>query len=181
VGGRAALRQAFPILGVSLLAVAGCGGSSTTPTSETAEAAAAAAAARRVAEDRAPRGASPTLRAIYAQFPPPNADPGVQGSSAAISAGRRACAGKTPLQVKSAYYPIAIERGALRPDSAEAKMIDRIASFQRNVASDQSFVAGQLAADAYQATLPPATAQYGYQGCVYSLVLRLERELAPGG
>jgi hypothetical protein len=178
---RAVLRRASPLLGASLVAIAGCGGSSATATSETAEAAAAAATARRAAETRAPRGASPTLRAIYAQFPPPKPDPRVKGSAAAIAAGRRACARKTPVQVKDAYYPIAIQRGGLKPGSGEAKMINRVASFQRHVAANQSFVAGQLAADAYQATLPGATAAFGYQGCVYSLAVRLERELAPGG
>jgi hypothetical protein len=54
-------------------------------------------------------------------------------------------------------------------------------SFQRHVAANQSFVAGQLAADAYQATLPEATGGFRYQGCVYSLAVRLERELAAGG
>ena len=41
-----------------------------------------------------------------------------------------------------------------------------------------SFVAGQIGAGVYQATLPVKKAAAGYQGCVYELALQLRRELA---
>lgn len=129
------------------------------------------------AESQAPRGSSPALREIYRQFPAPKADPEVKASAAAIAAGKKACAGKAPLEVKEAFYPVAIEQGGLEQDSPQAKMIAAIDSYEKRV--DGSFVAGQLAAGAYAATLPQARSQFGYQGCIYSLALRVKRELAP--
>jgi hypothetical protein len=41
-----------------------------------------------------------------------------------------------------------------------------------------NYVAGQLGAGVYQATLPPKRAAAGYQGCVYELALQLRKELA---
>lgn len=104
----------------------------------------------------------------------------MKGSAAAIKAGERACAGRSPLQVKQKYFPLAIRNGGLAAGSEEAKAIARIAGFEK-AASDSSFASGQLAADAYQATLPETTARFGYQGCVYALARRLERRLAPQG
>lgn len=136
---------------------------------------AATADMRRDAEARAPQGASPTLRSLYAAFPRPEASPQVHQSGAAIRAGISACKGKSPTQVKEQFD------GAARPklSSEQAKMIDRIASFESHSSTDSSFTAGQLAADVYQATLPEGIAQYGYQGCVYALARRLEQKLAP--
>jgi hypothetical protein len=106
-------------------------------------------------------------------------DPEVKRSAAAIAAEKRTCANKTPLQAKEAYLPIVFRRGKLKATSEEAKMIARIAHYEQISSHDQSFVAGQLAADAYQATLPTAIGQYGYEGCIYAPVRRLERQLAP--
>jgi hypothetical protein len=103
----------------------------------------------------------------------------VKASAAAIRAGKRACAGKTPLEVKEAFYPIALEKGGLEAGSPQAKMIADTGNYEKRIAHDTSFAAGQLAAGAYEATLSKATARYGYQGCIYSLALRLKRELAP--
>jgi hypothetical protein len=58
-------------------------------------------------------------------------------------------------------------------------MIGRITSFENDDPKSASFTAGQLAADVYEASLSPASARYGYQGCIYSLARRLERALAP--
>ena len=58
-------------------------------------------------------------------------------------------------------------------------MIGRIASFESSDSKDASFTAGQLAADVYGATLSAASSQYGYEGCIYLLAGRLERELGP--
>ena len=177
-------RSSAPILAVALGALAlvpvGCGSSSPSASTgnEVAAGERASAAARRAAEARAPKGASAALRAIYAQFPPPRPSPEAKRrSAAAIRAGERACAGKTPLQVKEALYGAA----KAKLTSEQAKMIARIGGYERHSASDQSFVSGQLGADVYAATLPAAVGRYGYQGCVYELAKGLERRLAPKG
>jgi hypothetical protein len=163
------------------LSSCGSGSSSSSTSTEAAASAAAKAdlALRRAAESRAPKGSSPTLRAIYATFPQPKPNPEVKRSAAVIKAGEKACSGKTPSEVKDTYYPIAIEKGKLEAKGEEAKMIARIGSYEASASKSASFTSGQLGADAYQATLPAAIAQYGYQGCVYALAKRLEGELAP--
>ncbi len=128
---------------------------------------------------QAPKGASPVLKEIYRQFPPPKPDPRVKASGKAIAAGKAACSGKTPIQVESHYYPIAVGKGMLDPSSPQAKTIAEIGKYAKHASGDASFVAGQLAAGAYQATLPPRIAAYGYQGCVYALARELEQRLAP--
>ena len=160
----------------------GSGSSSSTSTPATtsaaaAKAVAAAAKARRAAEAKAPKGASPTLRAIYATFPAPKPSPEVKHSTAAIKVGEKACKGKTPTQVEEEF--IAAAKSKLAPE--QTKMIDRIASFESHSPTDASFTAGQLAADVYEATLPGVVGQYGYEGCIYSLVQGLEHRLAPKG
>lgn len=57
-------------------------------------------------------------------------------------------------------------------------MIGQIDSYEKHSAKEYSFTGGQLAADTYEATLTSA-GQYGYEGCIYSLARKLERELAP--
>jgi hypothetical protein len=156
----------------------GCGGSSDSDGSTAAETPPNPYAHGGSAERQAPKGASPVLREIYRQFPAPRADPAVKRSARAIEAGRRACAGKSPLEVKEEFYPAAIESGGLEEGSPRADTIAEIESYEKN-SPDPSFVAGQLAAGAYEATLPKAIARFGYQGCIYSLSLRLKRELAP--
>ncbi|HVC06926.1 MAG TPA: hypothetical protein VND98_05000 [Solirubrobacterales bacterium] len=158
--------------------LAACGSSSSSSTSTNAEvvkAAAAAAKVRHEAEAKAPKGASPTLRAIYATFPAPKPNPEATHSAAAIKAGEKACRGKTPVQVKEEFYAAAKHK--LQPE--QTKMIDRIGSFENHAPTDASFTSGQLAADVYEAALPPAIGQYGYEGCVYALSQGLEHRLAP--
>jgi hypothetical protein len=165
------------------LALAGCGsGGSSTSGSQTTSAAGAAAAKHaaavaREAESEAPKGASSTLRAIYRQFQPPKADPRVTGSAEAIRAGIRACAATTPARVVERF--IAAARAHLTPK--QAKTIAGIESYEKNTSKDAAFTAGQLAADTYEATLPGAVGQYGYEGCIYSLARELEKRLAPKG
>jgi hypothetical protein len=173
------------LLIAAALALAGCGGgssstSSTGPTTSSAaveKAAKEAATLRQKAEARAPKGASPTLRAIYATFPPPKPDSAVKRSGPAIKAGEKACAGKTPTEVKEEFYGAA--QTNLEPE--QKQMIARIGSFEGSDSTDASFTAGQLAADVYEATLPEAIGQYGYEGCVYALARGLEQRLAPKG
>jgi hypothetical protein len=171
------------------LALPGCGSGSsassstataTSPQSPQPTAAAKAAAKQaageaKAAEAKAPKGASPTLRAIYRQFPAPQAEAAQKGSATAIAAGQKACQGKTPSAVKEEFYPAA--KASLEPE--QAKMIARVGSYEKHASQDASFTAGQLAADTYAATLPEADSQAGYQGCVYALARGLERELGP--
>jgi hypothetical protein len=140
-----------------------------------AKAEAAAAKQRHAAEAKAPKGASPTLRALYATFLPPGPNPEVKRSGPAIHAGIVACKGKTPTELKKQFYAAA--KRNFSPE--QVKMIDRIASFESRASTDASFTAGQLAADVYQATLPAEVSEYGYEGCVYALAQGLEKRLAP--
>ena len=126
-----------------------------------------------------PKGASPVLKEIYRQFTPRKPDPRVKGSAQAIAAGRAACAGKTPVEVERKYFPIAVGKGTLDPNGEQGTMIAEIGKYAENAPGDSSFVAGQLAADAYQATLPARIATFGYAGCVYVLARQLEKQLAP--
>jgi hypothetical protein len=124
-----------------------------------------------------PKGASPFVRELYREFPPPEADPGVRGSEAEVRAGESACAGKTPLEVKETYFPIAVERGRLDPESPQGRTIEEIESFEKRVTEEPSFAAGQLAAAAYRETRPLRLATYGARGCIYALARALERRL----
>jgi hypothetical protein len=125
----------------------------------------------------APKDASPFVRELYREFPPPEADPGVSGSDAEVRAGERACSGKTPQEVKETYFPIAVERGRLDPESPEGRTIEEIESFEQRVEVEPSFPAGQLAAAAYRETRPRRLATYGARGCIYALAKALERRL----
>lgn len=119
------------------------------------------------------------VRELYREFPPPQVPKGVKGGAAAIKAGEDACAGKTPAQVAEKYLPIALERGGIEAGSPQAKMIGETARYQKEVKTETSFTAGQLAAGAYQATLPVRLQKAGYQGCIYALARDLEKELYP--
>jgi hypothetical protein len=126
----------------------------------------------------APKNSSPFVRELYRQFPPPRPEPGVKGAAAAIRAGERACAGKTPTEVKESFYPIAVAKGRLDPETPEGRMISAIAKYEARVTREPSFTAGQLAAAAYQRALAPKLASSGYQGCIYALAVELERRLS---
>jgi hypothetical protein len=181
--------QASPVLAAITIALAlpGCGsGGSTTgaaaPAGGTpvvpappAPAKAATKQAAAAAEAAAPKGASPTLRAIYRQFPTPRTESMEPTAAKAVKAGAAACRGKTPTAVKEEFYAEAEEE--LEPE--QAKMIGQIGHFEAQEKTDRSFVAGQLAADTYAATLPEEESQAGYQGCVYALAQGLEQRLAP--
>ena len=56
-------------------------------------------------------------------------------------------------------------------------MIAEIGHYESQATHSPDFVAGQLAAGVYEATLPEELARSGYQGCVYELALQLRREL----
>ncbi|HWP33235.1 MAG TPA: hypothetical protein VNL97_05760 [Solirubrobacterales bacterium] len=170
------MRQSAPLLALAaiLLLAAGCGQGGTDSTHlEEAAARRAEERERRELATRVPNGASHLLRALYASFPPPKPDPIVRGSARGIGAGKRACAERTPLQVKRRYWAAA----APRLLAAQRRLVERLGRYERLSSRDRSFAAGQLAATVYAATLPEALARYGFQGCVYALARRLERRL----
>jgi len=166
---------------LSALVIVGCGSSSSTTSSNALspvarKAVKAAEADKRAAEAEAPKGASPTLRAIYVNFQKPQPDPASKGSGKAIVAGESACHGKKPQEVVEELLPAA--RTNLSPE--QEAMIAKIGSYEARASSDADFVAGQLAGDVYQASLQTKLAQFGYQGCVYALAKQLEQRLAQG-
>jgi hypothetical protein len=128
--------------------------------------------------NRPPKDSTPFIKELYRQFPPPEPQPEVRGSAAAIKVGEKTCAGKTPVEVKEAFFPIAVEKGDLDPNSSQGKMIARIDEFERHITEEVSFISGQLAAGAYQATLPPRLASSGFQGCIYAMAKELERRVS---
>lgn len=180
------------LVALALLALAGCGSSGSRGGGSTAnkpsqaeieqkqveieKGVKATAQTARAAEASAPPGASPILRGIYRAFPPPPRAALEPAAKRALAAGEAACRGKTPMQIKEEFYAAA--KRYLEPE--QAKMIGRIASFEAKADREPGFVAGQLAADTYAATLPEEAARAGYQGCVYSLARQVEKQLAPG-
>jgi hypothetical protein len=153
-----------------LLLLAGCGsgGSSSDTTAPEAQ------LPKLTPAQRAPKGASTVEREIYREFPPPKPNPDAKGSARAIAAGERACRGRSPVEVKEEF----LAEGSARLNPDQEKMIGEIGRYEKRSHTEPGFTAGQLAAGAYQATLPEAVAIYGYQGCVYSLASGLKRELA---
>ena len=187
-------RWRLPFVAAALVVLAaalpGCGSggsgqasSSGVPKHETEAAIKAARRVGKLAETgrgRAPKGASSVLRELYRQFGAPKPSAEVPGSAGAISAGETACAGKTPIQVKDTFYRDAVSRGSLDQGSPEGRLVAKLGRYEARKTDDPSFIAGQLAADVYQATLPERVGQFGFQGCVHALAKRVERELAPG-
>jgi hypothetical protein len=112
---------------------------------------------------------------IALQFPEPKpqATPSAQK---AIDAGRKACRGKTPVQVRDEFIAEAEAGGSLNP--GQKKMVANIAHYEKQAAGSSDFVAGQLAAGVYEATLPEQVRIFGYQGCVYELAQQLQKEIA---
>lgn len=120
------------------------------------------------------REGSATIAASFPKpKPQPNAPPGAQK---AIDAGSRACRGKTPRQVRDEFMAEAEAGGLL--NEGQKKMIANIAQYESQARSGPDFVAGQLAAGVYEATLPEALRIAGYQGCVYELAQQLQKEIA---
>lgn len=170
-------RGAALLVALFAVALGGCGGGGgdreTTPPDATFPEPAVPTGAL-----QAPKGATQAQEEIFRQFTPPKPDPRVPGSAKAIAAGRKACAARTAVEVERRYFPIAVRRGGLDPGSPRGKMIAEVGTYAEHAAEDPSFVAGQLAAGAYKATLPPSIASFGYAGCAYSLARQLEKEVA---
>lgn len=122
---------------------------------------------------------APMSKVLRRQFPPPEPQPGSPpGAQAAIEAGRHACKGKTPAQVRDEFLAEAKASGQLNP--GQEKMLAEIGHFEKQSDVTPDFVAGQLAAGVYEATLPEQWRISGYQGCVYELARQLEKELPKG-
>jgi hypothetical protein len=114
---------------------------------------------------------------IALQFPEPEPQPGSPPSAQkAIDAGREACRGRTPVQVRDEFIAEAEAGGSLNP--GQKKMLANIAHYEKQAAGSPDFVAGQLAAGVYEATLPEQLRISGYQGCVYELAQQLQKEIA---
>jgi hypothetical protein len=154
----------IPLIAAVLAVLVGCGSGGSTTGSST------------VVVAKAPKGASPTLRGVYRSFRKPDTEAAEPTVANAVETGEAACRGKTPAAVKKEFYAEAKEY--LEPQQAE--MIGQLGKFEAREKTDRSFVAGQLAADVYAATLEgDEEAQAGYQGCIYALARSLEQRLAP--
>jgi hypothetical protein len=117
-----------------------------------------------------------TLEGQLAQtFPKPEAGANsLPGAAAAIEAGRKACAGKTPVEVREEFIAAAEAEAGLQ--DGQKQMVAELETYEKQASSN--FAAGQLGAGVYEATLPEKQRMAGYQGCVYELALQLRRELA---
>jgi hypothetical protein len=122
-------------------------------------------------------GGNAKVATIESTFPRPKPLPNSPpGAKKAIDAGRTACKGKTPEQVRDEFIGEAEASGLL--NSGQKKMIANIAHYEKQAATSTDFVAGQLAAGVYEATLPEELRIAGYQGCVYELAQQLLKEIA---
>ncbi len=119
-----------------------------------------------------PPHASFLLKSIYREFQPPKPNPEVKGSAEAIKSGERECKEKTPLEVREEFI------GESDLNEAQEEVVNELERYEKH--PSPSYPAGQLGALVYEKTLPEETADYGFQGCVYSLSLGVKRELEKG-
>ena len=123
---------------------------------------------------------APQTKVIAKQFPVP--EPETEGDSAeakAIAAGRKACKGKTPTQVRDEFEAAAAAEAGL--NEGQEEMLAELDKFEKQARTSPDFAAGQLAAGVYEASLPESERMGGYRGCVYELAVQLRRELAKKG
>jgi hypothetical protein len=151
------------------IALAACGGSDSSTTQSVANSNAGAISPN-----------MPQAEVIAKQFPKPKPiENAPVGAMKAIEAGRRACRGKTPTQVRDEFMAAAKNSGEL--NEGQEQMLSELPHFEKQARTSPDFAAGQLAAGVYEATLTERMARSGYQGCVYELALQLRRELTHGG
>ena len=154
-------RHSALLIALTLLALPGCGEESQTQSG---------ASLLPIRGPEPPPGASPLLRALYRNFQPPLADPGVRGSAKAIKAGIRACEGQTPVEVKRRFI------GDSELSASQRQALAQLRQAEANPTAE--FVAGQLAALVYEGTLEKGQLpEYGYRGCIYGLAKGLKGEL----
>lgn len=169
MGFRGRLAWALVLGAAAATMLASCGGSDDTGSSEQQ------AGSPSGAEKPLPANA-PMTAVLASRFPAPKVQAEAPpGSAEAIAAGRKACKGKTPVEVREEFIAEAKAGGNLNP--GQEKMIAQITHYQAQSAHSPDFVAGQLAAGVYEATLPESVRIAGYQGCVYELARQLEKEL----
>ena len=117
---------------------------------------------------------SPRVKRLRQNFPKPVPASGAkQASAKAIADGEEACEGLTPTEVKERFYDEA--EASLDPE--QRALAEELPRYEEEAPDDPSFVAGQVAATIYGATLSEAEGTYGFQGCVYSLARGLEGRL----
>jgi hypothetical protein len=127
-------------------------------------------------EDLSPKAAAYYAERLKESFPKPKPAPGARQISAkAIQAGQQACKGATPTEIAERYE----EEAKLDPDQDE--LLEELPRYEEEAVRDPSFVAGQIAAMVYEATLAGGAGDYGFQGCVFALAGGLERQLAAAG
>jgi len=119
---------------------------------------------------------APMSEQLARTFPEPNPPPGsLPGAAKAIETGRKACQGKTPVEVRDEFISAAEAGNGL--DDGQKEMVGELDKYEKQASQSPNFAAGQLAAGVYEATLPEKQMLAGYQGCVYELALQLRREL----
>jgi hypothetical protein len=117
---------------------------------------------------------APITEQLARTFPVPKPQPNEPpGAAAAIEAGRKACRGKTPIEVREKF----IDSAANLTEDQE-KIIGELPKYEKQSGNSPNFAAGQLAAGVYEATLGEKKQIAGYRGCVYELALQLRRELS---
>jgi hypothetical protein len=129
------------------------------------------------AEQPALNPSAPITEQLAVTFPKPKVEAGSPpGTAEAINAGRKACKGKTPVEVRDEFLSAAEAGAGL--DDGQKEMVGEIGKYEQQGSHSPNFAAGQLAAGVYEATLPEKQWIAGYQGCVYELALQLRRELS---
>jgi hypothetical protein len=123
---------------------------------------------------------APLTEQLARVFPVPKPEPGDQpGAAKAIAAGREACKGKTPEEVRDEFMAAAEAEAGL--EEGQKAMLAELDKFEKQAMHSPNFAAGQLAAGVYEATLPELQRMAGYRGCVYELAVQLRHELAKSG
>lgn len=159
--------------GSASIGLAACGGGS--DSSSTGSTASGGTSAEAPLPPNAPQTA-----VIRHQFPKPKPTEGApRDAMKAIKQGEKACSGKTPIEVREEFMAKAQESGRL--NSGQEKMVEQIGKYEKQSGTAPDFVAGQLAAGVYEATLSEKKARSGYQGCVYALAVHLRHELSEQG
>jgi hypothetical protein len=114
---------------------------------------------------------------LDANFPKPTVQPtDLPGARKAIAAGRAACRGKAPVEVREEFIADAEASGVMVEGQEE--MVGDLERFEKQSRHSPNFAAGQLAGGVYEATLPEKLRNAGYRGCVYELATELRREIA---
>jgi hypothetical protein len=186
------MRQKLLLVTLALLiTLAGCGSSDESePQSTPSSTDTTQGPKPKVDSDRSPKGdrsqqgkgsqaaqakPDPQVQRLRQNFPKPAPAAGAEGASAkAIAVGEEACEGLTPTEVKDRFY----SETEPNLDSDQRALVEELPRYEKEAPHDPSFVAGQIAATIYGATLGEAEGQYGFQGCVYVLAQTLGAKLS---